>query len=179
MLRALPILLIALALVGCDETGSETSDRSRIVGVWQATTANVRVQSVPVGLPIASLSGDEQTFAFREDGTFTFRFVPAPGRTLRLTVQGDVLFEIPVTQTVNLSGTFEVDESADRIRLSTVAGQTADDFALGYGFGLIGRDLELTAENATVLALLFGLAGDDAALLASVVTGGSISYSRG
>lgn len=179
LLRTLPVLLVALALSGCDETASDRTDRERIVGTWRATTANVRVQSLPVGLPVATLSGDEQTFAFREDGTFTFRFVPAPGRTLRLTVQGTLLFAIPVTQTVNLVGTYVVDEAADRIRFSTVAGQTADDFLLGYGFGLTGGGLELVAEDAAVLAVLLGLAGEDAALLATVVTGGSISYSRG
>lgn len=179
MLRALPVLLVALALSGCSEVDPGLTDFDRVVGSWQARTANVRVQTVPVGLPVASLGGDEQTFTFREDETFAFRFVPAPGRTLRLTVSGSVVFEIPVTQTVNLSGTFRVDESADRILLSTVAGSTADDFRLGYGFGLTGAGLELIAEDAQVLAVLLGLAPDDAAILASAVTGGSISYSRG
>jgi len=173
--------LVALGLSGCDQiTGSDESDQERIAGAWTATLVNVRVQGVPVGIPVSDLTSpdEENRIAFRTDGTFTFVYNPADGRRLRLAYQGTTYVDVPLDQTVTLSGMYTVDEDADEIRFSTLANQTADDFSLGYGFGLGGTDLELDAEDPGTLALLFGLAGDDAAQFSGVVAGGSITYSR-
>ena len=174
-------VLVALGSAGCDQvTGSDETDSERIVGAWAASSANVRVEGVPVGIPVSDLAnaGDEQTFTFREDGTFAFRFDPADGRRVTISYQGTEYVSFPLNQTVALSGTYTVDESDDEITFSTLAGQTADDFQMGYGFGLTGRNLELIAEDPETLARLFGLADADAAQVAEVVTGGSITYSQ-
>ena len=183
MLR-LVALLSVVALAGCDEAdpADTRTDEERIVGTWDASTANVRVRGLPFGIPVADLAnaGDVQTFTFRTDGTFTFLFDPAEGRRVTISYQGRDYVSFPLDQTVNLAGTYTVDESADRIALSTVAGQTADDFRLGYRFaGSTGTSLELIAEDPETLARLFGIANADAARVAEFVTGGSITYTSG
>ena len=183
MNRLLASALALVALVGCDQTTLDTrTDSERIVGARSATSANVRVQGLPFGIPVADLAnaGDVQTFTFRTDGTFTFLFDPAEGRRVTISYQGRDYVSFPLDQTVNLAGTYTVDESADRIALSTVAGQTADDFRLGYRFaGSTGTSLELIAEDPETLARLFGIASADAARVAEFVTGGSITYTSG
>jgi hypothetical protein len=173
-------VLVALGSAGCDQvTGSDETDSERIVGGWAASSANVRVEGIPVGIPVSGLAnaGDEQTFTFRTNGTFSFHFDPADGRRVTISYQGTEYVSFPLDQTVDLSGTYTVDESADEITFSTLAG-TADDFRMGYGFGLTGGNLELIAEDPETLARLFDLADADAAQLAEVVTGGSITYSQ-
>jgi hypothetical protein len=51
------------------------------------------------------------------------------------------------------------------------------DLVLGYRLRS-DDDLEIIAEDAAALAVLIGLAGPDAAVLAGAVSGGSIRYSR-
>jgi hypothetical protein len=174
-------VLVALGTSGCDQfTDPDETDSERIVGAWSASSANVRVEGVPFGIPVSDLAnaGDEQTFTFRTDGTFAFRFDPADGRRVTISYQGTEYVSFPLDRTVNLSGTYTVNESADEITFSTIAGQTADDFEMGYGFGLTGANLELIAEDPQTLARLFGIADADAAQVAEVVTGGSITYSQ-
>ncbi len=173
-------LVLAAALCACDTEENVRPDSEEIVGTWGAGTANVRVRNVPVGIPVSDLAtaGDEQTFAFRADGGFTFRFDPADGRRLRVSYQGTTYVDIPLTQTVNLAGTFTLDEGARRLRFSTIAQTTEDDFELAYDFNSTGDALELVAEDPETLRLLFGLADADYEVIASVVTGASISYDR-
>lgn len=180
-LTVLLSVLVALGIAGCDEvtdTIDPRPDSERIVGQWSARSANVRVQGVPVGIPVSNLAaaGDEQTFTFQTDRTFAFRFDPADGRRVTISYNGTTYADFPLERTVALSGTYTVDESADEITFSTVAGQTVDDFQMGYGFGLTGNGLELVAEDPETLSRLFGLADADAAQIADVVTGGSITY---
>lgn len=186
MTRATLLLssLLALGASGCDEINDLTDDRTdseRLVGegAWTASSANVRVDGIPVGIPVANLAaqGDEQTFTFRENGTFTFVFNPADGRRVTIAYQGTTYADFPLNQTVTLSGTYTVDEDADEITFSTIASQTADDFEMSYD--LTGDNLELVAEDPETLARLFGLADADAARIAEVVTGGSITYTQG
>ncbi len=183
MTRLLASALVLVALAGCDQTTTDTrTDSARIVGAWSASSANVRVQGLPFGIPVADLAaaGDEQMFTFRTDGTFSFRFDPAEGRRVTISYGGRDYVSFPLDQTVSLAGTYTVDESADRIALSTVPGQTADDFQLGYRFaGSAGAGLELIAEDSETLARLFGIASEDAARVAEFVTGGSITYTSG
>lgn len=179
-------LALVLGLSACDETDTATdtrSDQERLVGSWKAATANVRVQGVPFGIPVADLAnaGDEQTFTFRTDGTFGFRFDPADGRRVSISYQGTTYVSFPLNQTVSLAGVYSVDEASDEITFSTVPGQTADDFRLGYAFGSVGgaASIELLAEDPETLARLFGIASGDAARVGQVVTGGSIRYTPG
>jgi hypothetical protein len=190
MTRATVLLtaLLALGTSGCDQiddlNNDDRTDMERLVGegAWTAASANVRVDGIPVGIPVANLAaeGDEQTFTFRENGSFTFVFSPADGRRVTISYQGTTYADFPLNQTVTLSGTYTVDEDADEITFSTVASQTADDFEMGYSFaGFTGANLELIAEDPETLARLFGLADADAAQIADVVTGGSITYTQG
>ncbi len=136
------------------------------------------MQSVPFGIPVADLAsaGDEQTFAFSDNGTFTFVFDPAEGRRVTISYQGETYVSFPLDQTVRLSGDFTVDEGTKQIMFSTIATATADDFRLGYRFS--GQTLELSAQDPETLARLFGLASGDASELARVVTGGSVTYRK-
>ena len=178
MLRLAALLLLLAPLCGCSETDPAVPAREQLVGSWDATTANVRVQSVPFGIPVADLAaaGDEQTFAFRDNGTFTFVFAPADGRRATISYQGTTYVSVPLDQTVSLAGDYTVDEETEQITFSTIATATADDFRLGYRFS--GSTLELSAEDPQTLARLFGLASSDAADFARVVAGGSVTYSR-
>ncbi len=178
MLRLVALLLVLAPLTGCSETDPAVPAREQLVGEWDATTANVRVQSIPFGIPVADLAsaGDEQTFAFRESGTFSFVFDPAEGRRVSISYQGTTYVSFPLDQTVRLAGDYTVDEGTQQITFSTVASATADDFRLGYRFS--GQTLELSAQDPETLARLFGLASGDAAELARIVTGGSVTYSK-
>ena len=178
MTRLAFLLLVLVPLAGCSEVdpGVETPAAERIVGTWNARTANVRVQSVPFGIPVADLAsaGDEQTFAFRGDRTFTFVFDPADGRRVSISYQGTTYASFPLDRTVNLAGTYVIDDGTQQVTFSTVASTTADDFRMGYRF--TGTTLELSAQDPETLARLFGLASGDASELARVVTGGSVTY---
>ena len=180
MLR-LVALLFVVALAGCDaaDPADTRTDEERIVGTWDASTANVRVRGLPFGIPVADLAnaGDDHTFVFRTDDTFTFRFDPADGRRVSIPIPGTDGIGFPLNQTVALSGTYTLDDSTDKVTFSTVAGQTVDDFRMGYSFR--SATLELSAEDAQTLSRLFGLADADAARIAEVLTGGSITYSSG
>lgn len=191
-LTVLLSVLVALGTAGCDEVADvidPRSDTERLVqdSPWTAYEAQVIVDGAqfgvpgPFGIPVADLAaeGDVQTFTFRSDGTFAFHFDPADGRTVTISYRGTTYASFPLNQTVDLSGTYTVDERADEITFSTVPGQAVDDFMLGYDFGPGQSDsVELIAEDPATLSLLFGLADPDAAQLARFVTGGSISYSR-
>ena len=187
--RHLPLALTALAVVAlpaCDLFGDGGTDQPHaelVVGTWDATAASVRVDVGPttVSVPVGDLaaSGDEQRFTFEADGDFAFRFDPDDARTIRVVYQGNVVFEVPLPDgPVTLNGTYELDEDAGEIHFSTVAGQTADDFHLAYGFGSAGSRLELIAEDPQTLARLIGLAGDDYEVFAQYVVGGSLTYGR-
>ena len=186
MTRAVALLcLLSLGLTACDarDVDSDTrSDTERLIGSWSAATADVRVQGLPLGIPVADLAaqGDEQTIALQSDGTFRFRFDPADGRRVTIAYQGREYVSFPLDQTVALSGTYTVDESAETIRFSTVAGQTADDFSTGYAFGSVsGRDsFALVVNDPETLGRLFGIARPDLARVASVVSGGQITYTQ-
>jgi hypothetical protein len=174
-------VLLALGTSGCDQiTGSDETDSERIAGDWTAASANVRVEGVPFGIPVSDLaaSGDRQTFSFDSDGDFEFTFDPAEGRRVTISYQGTTYVSFPLNRTVNLVGTYEVDEDADEITFSTSGATSTDVFTMGYDFGLTGSNLELIAEDPETLARLFGLADADAAQIADVVTGGSITYSQ-
>lgn len=179
------LLLALVTLSACDESApaDTRTDRERIVGSWNAATANVRVRGLPFGIPVADLTaqGDVQTFTFRPNGTFSFLFDPADGRRVTISYQGQTYVSFPLDRTVSLSGDYTVDEVADKVTFSTVATATADDFRMGYRFGTLSGSgsLELVAEDPATLARLFGLADADAAELARVVTGGSVSYTAG
>ncbi|HEX9950312.1 MAG TPA: hypothetical protein VGB53_00955 [Rubricoccaceae bacterium] len=185
MSRLAAFLLVLGALSGCDEadTTDTRPDRERIVESWNAATANVRVQGLPFGIPVADLtaSGDVQTFTFRPNGTFSFLFDPADGRRVTISYQGQTYVSFPLDRTVSLSGDYTVDEATDQVTFSTIATATADDFRMGYRFGTLSGagSLELVAEDPETLARLFGLADADAAELARVVTGGSVTYTAG
>ena len=181
MARTLALLLALVTLSACDEVApaDTRTDRERIVSPWNAATANVRVRGLPFGIPVADLTaqGDVQTFTFRPNGTFSFLFDPADGRRVTISYQGTTYVSFPLERTVSLSGDYTVDEAADKVTFSTVATATVDDFRMGYRFG--SGSLELVAEDPATLARLFGLADADAAELARVVTGGSVSYTAG
>jgi hypothetical protein len=187
--RHLPLALAALAVVAlpaCDLFGDGGTDQPHaelVVGAWDATSASVRVDVGPtnVSVPVSDLaaSGDEQRFTFEADGDFTFRFDPDDDRRITVTYQGTTYIDIPLPDgPVVLSGTYELDEDAEEIHFSTVAGQSADDFHLAYGFGSGGSRLELIAEDPQTLARLIGLAGDDYEVFAQYVVGGSLTYGR-
>ena len=178
MTRAAVLLLVAASLTGCSETdpGAEAlPDSERIVGTWDASTASVNVRSVPIPIRVADLtaSEDQQTFAFESGGRFTFVFDPQDGRTISITALGQTL-SVPVDQTVRLSGTYTLNEQTDQITFSTIDGQTADDFRMGYGF--TGASLDLTANDVPTLVRLFGFAETDAGRLAALIDGGQITY---
>ncbi len=189
--RFAPLVLTALAVVAfpaCDALdngeGDTRSDAERVVGTWDATTANVIVDVGPTNVPIPvsnlAAAGDQQRFVFNSDGTFTFVFDPDDDRRITIAYQGTTYVDLPLPDgPVELSGTYALDAAADEIRLSTLAGQTADDFTLAYGFGGSSSSrLNLEAEDPATLARLFGLAGDDYAAFAQYVVGGSITYGR-
>lgn len=191
MLRRLtPLALAALAVVAlpaCDMLGNgdddPRTDAELVVGTWDATTANVIVDIGPANVPVPvsdlAASGDDQRFTFSQGGTFTFVFDPADDRTITISYQGTTYVDIPLPDgPVSLSGTYTLDEGADEIHFSTVAGQTADDFHLAYDFSSSNARLSLEAEDPETLARLFGLAGDDYTVFAQYVVGGSITYGR-
>jgi hypothetical protein len=172
--------VLAVAFGACDTQENDRPDAEEIVGTWEAATANVRVRNVPVGVPVGDLAaqGDEQVFTFRADGGFTFRFDPAEGRRLRVSYQGTTYVNVPLTQTVNLAGTYTLDEAGRRLTFSTVPQTTQDDFELAYDFNSEGDALELIAEDPETLRILFGLADEDYEVIADVVAGASVSYDR-
>lgn len=181
----LTALVLVAAFAGCDEadtTDDTRTDQERIVGTWTAVTASVNVQGLPFGIPVADLTrtDDEQTVAFRADGTYTLRFDPADGRTVTISYAGRDYVTFPLTQTVTLAGTYTVEDATDTVVLKTVSGQ-ASDLRLGYAFGAFSSSdsVALTARDSGTLARLFGIASDDAARVAQVVTGGSITYAEG
>ena len=180
MLRVAALLLLVTAVSACDEAdpADTRTDRERIVETWSATTANVRVDGLPFGIPVADLTaqGDMHEFRFQDSGAFSFLFVPAPGRRVTISYQGTEYASFPV-QRVGLAGDYTVDEEADTITFSTIIGSTLDDFRMGYRFS--GTRMELIAEDPETLARLFGLADADAVQLARVVTGGSVTYTPG
>jgi hypothetical protein len=190
--RFAPFALAALAVVAlpaCDQLdssgdGDTRPDSERIVGSWDATTANLIVDVGPtnVSVPVGNLAAadDQQRWVFDEDGTFTFVFDPDDDRTITISYQGTTYVDVPLPDgPVQLSGTYTLDTAADEVTFSTVAGQTADDFSLAYSFsGSTSARLDLEAEDPETLARLFGLAGDDYAAFAEYVVGGSITYGR-
>jgi hypothetical protein len=191
MLRHAPLALAALAVLAlpaCGLVGGTDDPRPHaelVVGAWDATTASVLVDVGPtnVSVPVSDLaaSGDEQRFTFDDDGTFSFVFDPADDRTIRVDPEGTTFdFELPLPDgPVTLSGTYELDEVANEIHFSTIAGQTADDFHLGYSFsGSSSSRLNLEAEDPETLGRLFGLAGSDYEVFAQYVVGGSLTYGR-
>jgi hypothetical protein len=82
---------------------------------------------------------------------------------------------IPLPDNLVLTGTYVLDDANKRIRLTRPG--VGADLVLGYRLRS-DDDLEIIAEDAAALAVLIGLAGPDAAVLAGAVSGGSIRYSR-
>ena len=178
-------LTLVVALAGCDQadtTEDTRTDQERLVGAWTAASASVNVQGLPFGIPVADLTrtGDEQTVVFRADGTYALRFDPADGRTVTISYGGRDYVTFPLNQTVSLAGTYMVEDAADTVVLTTAGGQVAD-LRLGYAFGASNSSdfIALTARDSGTLARLVGIASADAARVAQVVTGGSITYTGG
>ncbi|NNF56696.1 MAG: hypothetical protein HKN04_00505 [Rhodothermaceae bacterium] len=164
------ILTAALGLAACDsaEELSQT-DAELIVGFWLATDAGVRtiVPGVTVSVFDALGAGDEIAMEFEANGQFAFAFDVDDDASITVSS-----IEIPLAD-VNLTGTYTVDDAANRLAL-TPAGTSAAalveyDFNGENAFDLIVEDPEL-------VALLFGIA--DADLLATVVTGAELTFSR-
>ena len=171
-------LLAVLALPACDETGPTETDAELIVGTWDATTANVRIENVPVGIPVANLAAadDEQAFSFEADGDFAFVFDPDDDRRLTISYEGTTYVDVALPDgPVEIEGTYALDEDDEEIHFSVTSG-AADDFHLGYDVS--SGSLELTFEDPETLALLLGLADADLAEVAEFVTGASIRYSK-
>ena len=167
--------VVVLGLAGCDSQTTTRSDADLIVGTWLGES--VRAETVlGVSVPVLDLdqSGDMTRFTFGADGSYSFLFDLADGRTLDIPNTG---VSIPVDQSVSFSGTYTLNETANTLTLS--AGSLPANVTLEYDFD--GDDaFEIIAEDPETLALLVGVATDDATiqLLASVVTGGSIQYTR-
>ena len=165
------ILAIALGFAACD-TAEELSqtDAELIVGSWLATDAGVRTifPGVTVSVFDALGAGDEIAMEFQANGQFAFAFDVDDSASI--TVQG--IGEIPLTD-VNLTGTYTVDDANNRLGLTLAGVPSAAlveyDFNGENAFDLIVEDPEL-------VALLFGIA--DADLLATVVTGAELTFSR-
>ena len=170
------LLAVSVALfAGCDSETTTRPDDELIVGTWLGETMNVRTV---VGLSVEVLDleagGDVARFSFEEDGTYAFLFDPAEDRELSIP-ETDV--SIPLDVTVSFSGNYTLSAGAGTIFLS--AGRFPAGLTLEYDFN--GDDeLELIADDPETLGALVGLATDspEIELLASVVTGGSISYAR-
>lgn len=163
--------LMLVALVACDSTESDTPDAERIVGTWDADEIGVRtVIGLTVPVFDTNQDGDVARFTFGAEGTYTFLLDPADGRTIE--VAG---VSIPLAGSVSLNGTYTLTESDRRILLTTE--RVPGGLTLQYRFQ--GNDeLELIAEDPETLAFLLGLADEDVALLATVITGGSIQLRR-
>jgi hypothetical protein len=178
MTRLLPLALplLAVGLSGCDDQETTRPDAELVVGTWLGETMNART-IIGLSVPVLDLEegGDVARFTFEEDGSYTFVFDPADGRELAIP-ETDV--SIPLDETVSFAGNYTLDEGDGTIFLSAT-----DDLPLGltleYDFS--GDDeLEVIADDPETLGVLVGIATDseELELLASVVTGGSITYAR-
>lgn len=171
----LTVLFLAVAaLAGCDDQATTRPDDELIVGTWRGDAMNARTV-VGISVPVLDFqAGDVVRFVFEEDGGYTFRFEPADGR--ELTIPGTDV-SVPLDQDASFSGNYTLDEGDGTIFLSA-----SDDLPVGltleYDFD--GDDaLEVIAEDAETLGALVGLTDlEELELLATVVTGGSISYRR-
>ena len=183
-LLALSLALGVLVLPACDLFGGTDDDRSHaeiIIGTWDASTANVLVDVGPVTVPVpvSDLAADEQWFAFGGDGRFTFTFDPDDDRRITVSYDGTTYVDIPLPDgPITVEGEYEVRQTEGVIAFSTIEGQTGDDFEMEYDISSDRAGLELIADDPRVLGILFGLAGDDYAVFAQYVVGGSIDYDR-
>ncbi len=169
----LVLLAVAFALPACDDVTEQPPDAERIVGTWNVETVNVTT-GIGISVPVLDVEagGDESAFSFESDRSFAFTFDPNDGRVLEIVVAGTTLASIPLTQTVTLNGTYELQEGTRDIVLTTVA--APGGITMGYEFQ--GNDgLELTAEDPETLALFLGLAGDEFTVFSGIVTGGSFA----
>ncbi len=166
------LLALASGLAACDSgTPSSLSDAERIVGSWQGTDLNARI----IGGFSVSIPGTDPSVAsvtFASGNAFSFLFDPADGSMLGIP---QTTISVPLPDQVSITGTYTLDELEEAVSVVRPSIPAALD--LGYKFRG-DDDLELIAETPDAFAELLGLASADAALIATVVTGGSIRFDR-
>jgi len=166
------LFVVASGLAACD-SGTSTSrpDSDRILGSWRGTDLNARI----IGGLSLSIPGVDPSVASATFGTgsaFSFLFDPADGSMLGIP---QTSVSVPLPDQVSISGTYTLNDSAETISVARPGIPAA--LVLGYNFRG-DDDLELIAETPDAFADLLGLASADAALIATVITGGSIRFNR-
>ena len=183
MLRRLALILPLLAgsafLAGCDSNdGDDLTDAERIVGTWDAVSANVDVVlETPIGpvtdsVPLQLEGEGEIVLTFGADGAHTFRAQPP------------INADVPVVGTVgvfqgdtpvNLRAQYVVDADA---RVLTLTGDDGGALAFDVPYTFSGNDeLRFVLEsNDLILALLADSGADP--LVAEAVRGGSMTLAR-
>ena len=166
------LLVFACSLSACDTaTTSGQTDAERIVGSWEGTDLNARIiGGLSVSIPGTDPSAASVTFGSGD--AFSFLFDPADGSMLGIP---QTTVSVPLPDQVSITGTYTLDESEETISVARPGIPAA--LELGYNFRG-DDDLELIAETPDAFADLLGLASEDAALIATVVTGGSIRFDR-
>ncbi len=166
------LLVFACSLAACDTSTTTTRpDSERIVGSWEGTDLNARIiGGLSVSIPGTDPSAASVTFG--SGAAFSFLFDPADGSMLGIP---QTTVSVPLPDQVSITGTYTLDESEETISVARPGIPAA--LELGYNFRG-DDDLELIAETPDAFADLLGLASEDAALIATVVTGGSIRFDR-
>lgn len=168
----LTLFVFVSGLAACDSSTTTTRpDSERIVGSWEGTDLNARIiGGLSVSIPGTDPSAASVTFGSGND--FSFLFDPADGSMLGIP---QTSVSVPLPDQVSITGTYTLDESEETVSVARPGIPAALD--LGYNFRG-DDDLELIAETPDAFADLLGLASADAALIATVVTGGSIRFNR-
>ncbi len=174
VLRLPTVGLIAIASVfmgGCDSATTTMSDSALIVGSWQGTDLNAKIIG-GLSVSIPSVDPSVASVTFGSGGSFSLLFDPADGSTLGIP---NTSISVPLPNQVSITGTYTISESAKTISVARPGIPAA--LELGYQFRG-DNDLELIANSPDAFAELLGLASADAAVVATVVTGGSIRFDR-
>ena len=162
----------ASGLAACDSSATTTRpDSERIVGSWMGTDLNARIIG-GISLSIPGVDPSVASVTFGAGNAFSFLFDPADGSMLGIP---QTSVSVPLPDQVSIAGTYTLDESAETISVARPGIPAA--LELGYNFRG-DDDLELIAETPDAFADLLGLASADAALIATVITGGSIRFDR-